>query len=324
MAVLAHSIVENITGIYGFVAQLGIFALAQSWTKNEENSNVNWQVISTGPTVYGFDTGPPNESFLNLSSSGIGALQTLRFRFRAEDANSTTNHEWLRFGAFVQASTGNDTAVATNPVFRNGDGDANTNTKSAISFPTDTITKIWFFGFSNHYIEAVIQTSPDSVTFVSFGSLDLFNAAETQGNWWGCGTPSASSTFFHFNKATTTPWDSLTSNFYVEDEQKGSTEQGQNFYTANQTSFIKNKFHSYHAAVIENTHSTVRAMFKQLWYYRRNADSLWVPFGQSWPVRLDHRDLAIGEEFFVGGDKYIGFPCCDNDTDHAGIAYRVL
>lgn len=310
MTVLAYAIETNIATHHDFLEKLKDFCQAQGWTIDYFFTNVSW--VSSGGG-YDFVSGG-GESFLEVTSSGYGS-QILNFRLRSEAVGTDPDNEfiWLTPHLGEAIDYGDNDHPCRQNSWRTSSGYNKTGFK-----PTDII-RAWFFG-NNKFIVAVAQFDNDYCTFLSFGTPELYNSAEAQGNFAGFTSTSDSA---WYAKSDRLPFDSVVNCFYYN-SMLDSGRIGNNlmFGASNE---VLGHFGRYGKAITKNSFSNVRPMMKPMLFAKSPVDEIWRPFG-TWQIfRVNTKDLWIGEKIKYGTEEYLTFPSCKGNSEkYRGMAVRIL
>ena len=300
--ILDYRIVSNISSHHDFLEELKNFCITEGWTTVwEPNSTWEW----TG-SQYDFVAG--NESFLEVTSSGYGA-QTLNFRFRTQHELTDPEHEWLDFGALLGEAI--DYGSATHPVLQN-----HWNHYTYLSIKPHDILKAWFFG-NNKFILAVIKLDNSYITFISFGSPQLFDTTKTDCNFAGY-TDTGSTKWY--DRQGLCPFDHNYQCFFF---QGGVAEVGYNIMFSSDNNFTTvGDFTKYSRLITQNSYSAVRPLMKPM-IFAKQTSALWEPIAVFPIYRMDSRELLIGERITLGTEEYITFPNCYQGQRYKGIAVKI-
>jgi hypothetical protein len=306
MTVLNVELQSNLVDEKDWLEKLKDFCQAQGWTIDAYEQDKNWQ-SGTG-FVNGNGSG---DDYLFVSSNGFGN-QNLVYRMKTDRSN-TANSNFIEIGAFT--TTVFSTTTNTNPVLQNDKFNLRT---LAIGLPSSTILRAWFCG-NDKFIYVPTQIESDYVEHFSFGSVELFDPSETEGNFVGHTRTSSLQHWFLKNSAFP-PFDSIDRSILYNGV--GETDAGTNYrLTANNTT-NSGRFFGYGHLIVQNAFSQIRPLQKQLYYVQDDSDGLWFPLGQTWIYRINTTDLNIGEKLFYGSEEYIVFPF-RTPLQVMGVAVRV-
>ena len=165
-----YEVYTNVAGAPDLLSKLRSFAIANGWTINEWETDVDWDDPTPGTYEWVSGTG----DFLDMESNGYGS-QVLRFRFRDEtDAGITGDsghhHLWALNGVFdVSYGTG-----STHPAHQNRWG-THSSGYGKMSVPSGSIHKVHYIG-NDKCIVVVVQLSPTCCVEFAFGTWELANA----------------------------------------------------------------------------------------------------------------------------------------------------
>ena len=307
MTVLNMQIHSNIADEKDWLEKLKDFCFAQGWTIDEYQTDKNWQ-SNTG-FVNGGGSG---DDYLFVSSSGFGS-QNLVFRMKTFESG-TPNSNYIQMGGFTDTSF--DIATSTNPVLQTDKFNTN---QLAVGLPSSTILRAWFFG-NDKFIYVATQIESDYVEHFAFGSVELFNPAETEGNFAGYNRTSTLQHWFNKNSAFP-PFDTVDRSVLFNGIGKTTADAGTNFILSTNTTNV-GKFFGYGHLITPNNFSEVRPMQKQIYYVEDSGDGQWFPLGQTWIYRVNTTDLNIGESIFYGTEEYICFPY-RTPNEVMGVAVKV-
>lgn len=308
MTVLAYEVHANLADHHAFLEKLKDFCNSQGWTVDDFQSSVQW---AWDGAKYDWLAG--SESFLEVTSTGYGA-QVLNFRFRTEATGADADSEWLQMGA--QLGEAINTALSTHPVEQD-----DWNLYRYTSFNPTTLPTVWFFGLDAKFVLAVVKFSADYCNFLTFGSPELFDTADDEGNWAGYSFSGLSK---WYNKNDFIPFDVDSNNIWYDANRVVTARQAINttFTTANN---FGGEFAKYGRMITRNDYSEVRPVIKPLVYIKHVADDLWRRLGTFPIFRIDHRGLKIGEKVTYGSEEYLTFPMNrGNDERYKGLAVRIL
>lgn len=310
MTVLNYEIKTNLIDHHDFLAKLKDFCFAQGWTIDDFRQNILW--ANTAPQYYDWVIG--DESFLEITSSGYGA-QTLNFRFRTESAKTDPQHEWLHLGA--QNGIPIDHSSYLHPVDQ-----GSWNISKLLSLPPSAISQVWFFGNSK-FILCAIKLADDYVTFLTFGSIELFDIADDEGNFAGYTFSAGDGKWY--NKNDQIPFDFDGSNIYYDGGLVGYSRYACDLMLNTGNSFAGEFARGYGRTIVKNSYSEVRPAAKPNIFIKHISDDLWRPMG-TYPIfRINTYDLKIGEKIKYGTEEYITFPDCrGNNERYMGLAVRIL
>ena len=311
MSLLNWQLHHDVANHHDFILKLKDFCLAHGWTIVRFYQNIQWASIGGGQ--FGFVAG--TEDYLEVTSPGYGS-QNLHFRFRMNNTLALPNNEYLEQAALL-GNTALNTASGTHPI-TTGTGQWSNNTFRWTGIPTNPLPQVWFFG-NNKFILAVIKCDADYCQFVTFGSLELYDAAQTQGNFNGQ-TQGGQDPWY--NKGSVLPWNVNGENVYYNGARQPSANSQWSFTITTGDTLATGAFASYGRAVIKNDYSEVRTPFKQI-SYLKDTDTLWFALGTCWVYRINHDGLAIGEKVLYGVDEYLTFPN-GRLARKIGIAMRIL
>lgn len=300
MTVLNYEFHENLADHHELLEKLKDFAVSEGWTATVFQQNVEWANLGGG--TYGWDTG--SETFLMLNSTGYGS-QDLQFRFRGEADGGEPTHEWIQCYGYV-GSTSLDTSVATHPVQQTTIG-TRWSLSGSTSFPSQTIPKTWLFG-NDKFLLVVCQVDNLFVKTLAFGSVELFDSSETEGNLFlhqDSSLPETAGNYW-FNYNTLVVFDTATDDFLLFDGSKDDCRTSFTFNASN--NHVNGAFYSYGQAVNRNNSvSARRPMYKQDYFALDSGDGRWVHLGKAWVYRIDTEGLEIGERVKYGSEEFLCF-----------------
>lgn len=302
MTVLAETIKTNLATHHTFLLELKNFAQAQGWTVTDFRTNVQWAL--SGPT-YDFLAG--SESFLELDSTGHGS-QALKFRFRTEAAGTDANNEWLQMGAFKSGESGFDVNSATHPVERVSNGNSNWNPHRYTGLKPTSIPRVFYYG-NNKFIFCAIELTSTFLEFLSFGSIELDDTADDEGNWAGYINTSTSGREW-YNQVQSTPLDERGDNILYDGGAKGFNDSAFNvqFTQGQPHTTLTGDWFRYGTIIHQNGYSNVRALQKPGVFIKHNSDAKWRFLGNIPVYRINSSNIAIGEEITYGAQKFRVFP----------------
>jgi len=316
MTVLTMEEHQNVSDHHELLEKIKDFCDSAGWTINLFNTNSQW--ANQGGGVYGFSAG--SESYLEIESSGYGS-QTLHFRFRMENSGSVADHEWLQVGAFKSGATGRDTANSTHPVQRASPGGvSNWNSKRFNSMKPGIMEKIWIFG-NDKFVLVAIKLTSTYCNFISFGSPELFDTAEDEGNFCGYPNTSTSVAARWFNENQLPPFDFTDDIILYDGDEKPSSKCFCNvkFSSSNLPSGDRV---DYSNLIVPNGYSTQRPLRKPDISITHDSDSLDRVLGQYPIYRIDMSDHQIGDVLSYSSKKFVVFPACKLEFSK-GIAVRI-
>lgn len=296
MTVLVMETHIDVADHHAALQKLGVFAAARGWTVNDNLQDVQWQSGS------GFVSG--SESYLEIESPSPN--QTLHFRFRGEATGADPDHEWLQIGAFKAGATLKDTASGTHPVQRaNPGGIANWNPNRFFSMKPTTIPKIWFFGNST-FLLMVVQYDSTYIQMLAFGSVEIFDSTETEGNYAGYVNTTTSVGDKWYSKNNIVCFDKDGGNFLYEGGQVLSSNEF-NTLRFQSNNLSVSEFVPHGELIAKNAYSTIRPCMKPTIYIKKS-DGRTFPLGTFPIFRIDTTDYAIGEVIEYGSVKMVCFP----------------
>ncbi len=303
MTVLNLTFHASINGAKDWLLKLKDFCVAQGWTLDDYQTSVDWNV---GGFVAGSD------DILFVSSNGFGS-QNLFFRMKTtEDADP--DNTFVEIGGHLNNTI--DTGSGTHPV---ENGNWNTSTIQG-SFP-DSIPAAWFFG-NDKFICVVTKLDSTYVEYFTFGSIELVDTSETEGNFIGVSRTSSAQEWF--DKTANNPFDNSSNTVFYNGAQKSSSDAGWNFHMLENNQFSNQKFFSYGALILQNDYSEIRPITKQIMYVEDSVDSQWFELGDSWVYRMKNNGLSIGETVKYGVEEYLVFPYTKQNEAFNGVAFRTL
>lgn len=307
MTVLNKEYHSNLAHEKEWLEKLKDFCLAQSWTIDTYETDKDW---SSGT---GFIDGEGNgDDYLFVSSSGFGS-QDLVYRMKTTPSG-TANSNYIEIGAFT--TTAFSTATSLNPVIQTDKFNAQ---KLAIGLPSATILSTWFFG-NNKFIYAPTQIESDYIEHFAFGSIELFDTSETEGNWVGHNRTTTSQHWFDKDD-TVVPFDNYDESILYDGDGKDNA--GTDFRTSSNNSTFSENFFGYGHLLTPNNYSQARPMQKHIYFVEDDSDGLWFPLGTSWVYRVNTQGLSIGQTLKLDSEEYICFPF--RKAEHElGVAVRVL
>ena len=311
MSVLTMQQHANLTGAKDWLLKLKDFLTARGWTIDSYLTDVLWQ--DTGGGVFGFVAGGgAGDDILFVSSNGFGS-QNLFFRMKTtEDADP--NSTFIEIGGHLNNTL--DTASSTHPV-SNGNWNSS---RFQGSFP-DAIPAAWFFG-NDKFVCVVSKLDSTYVEYFTFGTLELVDTTETEGNFVGVTRTSTNQEWF--DKSANNPFDNNNNTVFYNGAQKSNSEAGWNFtLTDSSNSFSNNKFFSYGNLVLVNDYSEIRPVTKQIMYVEDDVDGQWFELADSWVYRVRNDGLSIGEVIKFGTEEYVTFPYTKQNEFFNGVAVRI-
>lgn len=322
MAVFPHEIHTNIATIHDAFELFKNFADANGWTiQTYHKNNVSWR----NDGGFGFQTGGVNdtESYIQLESPGYGA-QTLHFRIRVQNTLADPLSEFIQMNGFVAGATGVDTSSSIHPVSRCTGTQTTPWTNSLAqntSFKPTSIDKIWIAGDATFLI-LVMQCSPTIIQTLMFGSHQLANPAEPEGNFSGASNASGSqaATFAWYNTNNVLPLD-RTSDFALYDGNRATLQNNLTFQTNGTPT--TSQAPSYARAIVPNTYTSVRPARRPDIFIQRDSDSRFIELGKIPLYRIDVSGYTIGQKIKYGAtDEYLVFPAL-YDTRTKGFGIKI-
>lgn len=306
MTILSYVEHEELATHHVALEKLKDFALARGWTVLDWQTNVRW---AWSGSQYDFIAG--SESFLMLQSAGYGA-QTLHFRLRGEAAGTDPNHEWVQLGSQPAGSTSINHASSDHPVQQSA-----WNLYRYNSFKPVSIPKMWIFG-NDKFLMAVTQMNSIWCNILAFGTVELFDTADDEGQFCGYGQAGSSMQWYEYSEVD--PFLNKSGLVYYD----GAAKIGSTLMHSMASPF--DGFFAYMDCTLENAFSEVRPEFQGLVYVRHNSDSLWRILGTFPVYRVDVRGYQMGEIATYGSKKFVCFPSCKlNDADrYYGLAVRIV
>lgn len=296
MTVLVMETHIDVADHHAALQKLGVFAAARGWTVNDNLQDVQWQSGS------GFISG--SESYLEIESPS--ASQTLHFRFRGEATGADPDHEWLQIGAFKAGATSKDTSSATHPVQRaNPGGIANWNANRNFSMKPTSIPKIWFFGNST-FILMVVQYDSTYVQMLGFGSVEVFDSSEAEGNYAGYVNTTTGTFDKWYSKNNISCFDKDGDHILYESAKVSSANEF-NSIRFGSTDISVSEFIENGEVIAKNAFSKARPCMKPTIYIKKS-NGRTFPLGTFPIFRIDTTDYAIGEVIEYGSVKMVCFP----------------
>ncbi len=318
MTVLSYVQHNDVSDWRDMMQKFQAFASGQGWTIVTNLQSVEW--VHQGGGIYAFDPGA--EDYIVMTSTGFGS-QSLQFRIRVSPNSGDVNDGIVSIGGH-KGATGHDTSNATHPNLQTGGGNTLWTFRDQFSFPRATFPSLWIFG-NDKFLFMVAQTDTDYVKTICFGSPELIDTTETEGDLFLWQSSSYPTSARWYNKQMQNPFDLATTGvIYYDGDRKNSNLAGVN-YTISTLEVVTNRLFTagYGRLVQRNAYSRVKPLYKQQFFVRHNIDSRWRQLGSSWIYRMDVTDLLIGEQFKLGPtDTYIGFPQGLN-TWVKGFAVRI-
>lgn len=321
MTILNYEVHSNVASAKAMIALFKDFAVAQGWSLLHYQVSKQWVVTS------GWIAG--TEDFLAIKSTGFGA-QDLQFRMSV--TNEATNVALVRLGAY-RGSTVLDLTTGTHPVFQTTAGQQkwNLNSDMFTTFPDAAggpIETVWFFGNSK-ILFIIAKTAIDYCVGMSFGSPELYDPVEDEGNYSGHIQSSLNPANYYYNKTLRMPLDypliaSGTATSFFYDNILKSNNAWPNFVlNTSGIADINGITGGYGHLVRQNSYSEVKPIFKQTAYVQHISDSAYRALGTMWAYRTYFEPIwEIGRHVLYGTDEYILFPG-GRTSWPGGYAFRI-
>ncbi|MCK5605704.1 hypothetical protein KAR91_27665 [Candidatus Pacearchaeota archaeon] len=320
MTVLVKEEHSSVITHHDMLKKLKTFAQNRTWSIPIYQPDKVW--VDTGGGVYGWAAG--SETFLAIQSSGYGS-QTLHFRFRSQAVGSDANHEFIDIGCNKSGETSISTADPTHPVFQDN---LKGGSFRSISFKPTSIPQVWFFG-NDRQILVFAKLSTSFVQILACGTAELFDSAETEGNYCGHSVDSTVTDEAKWYNAPTypskhlIPWDQQEDQILYDGVLKDSTGYRCNILF-DETNANAGNFSNIGRALKANNFSGNRFLAKPLAYVQRDIDSTYFPIGEYPIFRVVHPGLDIGQQLDFGAEEYIVFPGLMLNSRDIGVAVRIL
>lgn len=310
----------NPTSHKDVLSKIRTFALGKGWTSVEYQTAKAWTNLGAG--VYGWTAG--NNDFLQLNSIGYGS-QDMTYRFYAEGTALDPLQEWLDC---VLTNPNNKVygTSSTNPWLQNI---INASTFRSISLSPGTMTALWIFG-NQQFIIAVIQVSTTVFQMLYFGTIELFNTAETEFNIIAINQFNAS---YKWHQAETHPnyWYLLLGgiqiiydNFWMDAALRSmATYYSQNVMLDKLVIMSGGSYNKLTPVINRNAYSDKRILIKPTVFYLRPSNSIRYPVGNYPFYFINFQGLTAGQVLIYGSEEYIAFPAAFPTSDKFGIAFRI-
>lgn len=297
MAILNYEYHTNVVTHHDALAKIKTFALAQGWIIKEWQANKKWE--DQGGGVYGWSAG--SESFLAIESPGYGS-QTLHYRIRSLAEGLDGNHEWLEIGAVLAAHIAIET-IGTHPVQQH-----NLKSNYKVSWKPASIPEMWIFG-NGKQILVFARFDEKFTQCMCFGTVELYNLAENEGNWIG-----------HSQIDTSTKWHEYLSsgnNFVCPADEADSVLYDSILKTSsgyaceiqsNYNNQVAGGFSVLTRALQFNNYAGTRVLVKPKCFIKRDSDEVFFPIGELPIYRFYHPGLSPGQELDYGSSSFLAFP----------------
>ncbi len=301
MTVLAHEIHNDLADFKAVMLKLKDFAVAQGWTLVSYQTNVQWASIGGGS--FGFIAG--TEDFLHLTSTGFGS-QSLQYRLRIQN-NASDSLDGIVYVYGHKGSTSYNASSATHPAAQTSPSQLWT-IRPEHSFPRggSPIPTTWLFGNSK-FLLVVCKVDDDFIQTMCFGSTDLVDSAEAEGDFypWKSTTYGTSQRWYNHNVGFSL--DNTTVECIYYDGARKSTTAGANFVLTTGNGYTNSKFDAYGRCIQRNIYSEIRPIFKQKYYTIKASDSRYRLLGTGWVYRLWTEGLIEGQKIKYGANEYLCF-----------------
>ncbi len=304
--------------------KIKVFAVAQGWTLDWEELNVEW--TSQGGGVYAFD--PGNHDYLQLSSAGYGN-QNIRIRIKAEGTGVDPQHEYIKAPTIDPTNFAIDYNSSVDPISQNNVSHWGV---SQITQSPAATPYLYLFG-NDKIIFIASQMTTTYVIFLMFGSVELFDQTRSDcfGTWagyYGNGTHkwyemAVYSPFFgipgYLMSGTWSNYTTMWGEGQIANGQRcrcspylaaGHSDVTYNYWGGNDTMFYKNDW------------TGKRVTVKPTVFLKKRADDVWEPVGMFPFHYINFQGLVIGQELPYGTEVYKIFPNVRNERKF-GCALRI-
>lgn len=302
MTVLNYEVYNNLTDFKAVMLKLKDFAVAQGWTLVNYQTNVQWASIGGGS--FGFIAG--TEDFLHITSTGFGS-QSLQYRLRIQN-NAADSLDGIVYVYGHKGSTSYNASSSTHPAAQTSPSQLWT-IRPEHSFPRggSPIPTTWIFG-NEKFLLVVCKVDNEFCVTMCFGSVDLIDSAETEGDFypWKSNTYSTSARWY--NHSVVFSLDNTLFDCIYYDGARKTTNAGANFILTPANSYTNQRFDAYGRCIQKNAYSEIRPIFKQKYYVQKSSDSRYRLLGTGWVYRIWTEGLEIGQKIKYGGNEYLCFP----------------
>ena len=300
MTILPYEIHNDLADFKAVALKLKNFAVAQGWTLISYQTSVQWASIGGG--LFGFIAG--TEDFLHITSPGFGS-QSLQYRLRIQN-NVSDSLDGIIYVYGHKGSTSYNTSSSTHPAAQTSPSQLWT-IRPEHSFPRSTIPTTWLFG-NEKILMVVCKVDSLFSTSMIFGSVDLVDSAETEGDFypWKSGAYGTAQAWYNHNVIFSL--DNATADVIYYDGVRKSSTAGANFILTTGNGFTNSIFDGYGRCIQRNIYSDIRPIFKQKFYVQKTSDSRYRLLGTGWVYRLWTEGIEIGQKIKYGSNEYLCFP----------------
>jgi len=322
---LSMSRVTSIADGQEWLEELKDFAIAQGWSAESYQTNVQWG--DTGGGVYGWVAGTGD--FLQLYSTGYNATQKLRYRFYAAPGTSETTITWQMIDPAYSAVS---SAISNLPYSTTAHHCVCEFAQSqVISLPDSSFPGCWFIGNDRFIAWEAEVASGTALVSGAIGTFDLMLEYQNIAGELACRWPGFyRSTGIKWNQYGSTPQSFLapgaylghTGNVDLVTYWRSAGRSGDGADTAvlayaatcvpagdTPASWTSGSFgrDSYIVQYSLNSYSNKRVLVKPK-IMLRDADGKWMPAGTMPLYNTSVAGLAMGEQITYGGRTFICFP----------------
>lgn len=348
MLVNESIITSGLTGPQKVIQEIVTFAKAQGWTEEtggaagleHKKTNSIWDISSP----YGWIAG--DGDFYTLTSTGYGS-QNLIVRLERRGSRIRIQMSSQKDYSLISTMPSRQTALLQNDDFNlTYDTD---DYGLGWSINTGTANNLYLYGDVT-WIMAVLDIDSIFYTHAHFGSLDPIESSPTQLECAGkmsfmvsnktlwseyvnyTGQVSGSSEIwaaFIANKIEPTGGNGYAFGYYYESEDKTISNNTETRYLFKFKGYDNAGYGTqggimgnYTYCINQNNFSGKRPMLKELYFYRRNSDSQWVPVAFSPIYIIEFNGLTPAQQLSYGTEIYRVFPVAHAAADRGGIAIR--